>query len=112
MAYNGESKFSILMSKKRNKMKDKIIEILMSETFNTSDEAGNSYIVISSEDFEDIADRIVKLFAMPDISNNEAWVLSDGVAVCDELYHNHVCLSSIRYMYCPHCGEALKQTDC
>ena len=50
-------------------MKDKIIEILMSETFNTSDEAGNSYIVTSSEDFEDIAERIVKLFAIPDVSN-------------------------------------------
>jgi len=39
----------------------------MSETFNTSDEAGNSYIVTSSEDFEDIAERIVKLFAIPDV---------------------------------------------
>jgi hypothetical protein len=51
-------------------MKDKIIEILMSETFNTSDEAGNSYIVTSSEDFEDIAERIVKLFAIPSVSSH------------------------------------------
>jgi len=46
-------------------MKQKIIETLMSETFNTSDEAGNSYIVTSSEDFDDIAERIVKLFDIP-----------------------------------------------
>lgn len=53
-------------------MKNKIIEILMSESFNTSDEAGNSYIVTSSEDFEDIAERIVKLFAIPDVVFSEA----------------------------------------
>ena len=40
----------------------------MSETFNTSDEAGNSYIVTSSEDFDDIAERIVKLFAIRCVS--------------------------------------------
>ena len=49
-------------------MKNKIIEILNSETFNTSDEAGNNYIVISSDYFDDLADRIVKLFAKSDVS--------------------------------------------
>jgi len=39
------------------------------------------------------------------VSNNE-------VAVCDELYHKHVCFSSMKYRYCPHCGKALSQTDC
>lgn len=43
-------------------MKDRIIDILNSETFTTSDEAGNSYVVIEQEDFESIAERIMQLY--------------------------------------------------
>jgi len=43
-------------------MKDKIIKILMSETFNTSDEAGNIYTVVEREDFDSIAERILEAF--------------------------------------------------
>lgn len=50
-------------------MKQKIIEILMSETFNTSDEAGNNYTVIEKDDFDEIAEKLVKLFAISVVSN-------------------------------------------
>ena len=40
---------------------NEIIEILEAETFNTSDEAGNDYRVIESDDFKMIAEKIIKL---------------------------------------------------
>ena len=50
-------------------MKNKIIEILELETFNTSDEAGNDYKVVEDCDFDEIAEKIVKLFAISVVSN-------------------------------------------
>jgi DNA-binding ferritin-like protein len=50
-------------------MKNKIIEILELETFNTSDEAGNNYKVVEDCDFDEIAEKIVKLFAISVVSN-------------------------------------------
>ena len=41
---------------------NKIIEILRSETFNTTDEAGNADIVVSRDSFDNVAGKIVKLF--------------------------------------------------
>jgi hypothetical protein len=43
--------------------KNKIIEILKSETFQMSDEGGTSHTVV--EDFDGVAERIMNLFAMP-----------------------------------------------
>jgi len=48
---------------------NKIIEILRSETFNTTDEAGNADIVISKDDFNSIAERIIKLLDSQNVSN-------------------------------------------
>jgi len=47
----------------------------------------------------------LEIFNIPVVSNNE-------MAVCDALYHKHICLSSMKYRYCPHCGKPLSQTDC
>ena len=48
---------------------------------------------------------LIKKLDLHSVSNNE-------MAVCDALYHKHVCLSSMKYLYCPHCGKPLSQTDC
>lgn len=42
-------------------MKDKIIEILNSESFSIIYEEGQGFEVIESDDFEDVADRIMKI---------------------------------------------------
>ena len=47
-------------------MKDKIIEILKSESFSIINEEGQGFRVIESDDFEDVADRIVEL-----LNNND-----------------------------------------
>jgi len=42
-------------------MKNTIIEILKSESFNTTDEAGNKYIVVEESDFDIVAERILEM---------------------------------------------------
>jgi hypothetical protein len=64
--YKFESKKEFLKLAFKNyekDMKEKITKILMSETFNTSDEAGNNYTVVEEDDFDKIAEKLVKLFA-------------------------------------------------
>lgn len=39
-------------------MKDKIIEILKSESFSITNEEGQGFKVVESEDFEDVADSM------------------------------------------------------
>lgn len=57
-------------------MKNKIIEILELETFNTSDEAGNNYKVVEDCDFDKIAEKIVKLFAISVVSNRRELLIA------------------------------------
>ena len=55
--------------------KDKIIEILKSESFSIINEEGQGFRVIESDDFEDVADRIVKLLNNND--KNKSFCKSD-----------------------------------
>ena len=41
-------------------MRDKIIEILNSESFHITNEEGQGFKVVESDDFDDVADRILK----------------------------------------------------
>ena len=50
-------------------MKDKIIGILQKEMFNITTEAGDAYSVVEEDDFKEIAEMIVKLFAIPVVVN-------------------------------------------
>jgi hypothetical protein len=45
-------------------MKENIIEILQSESFNVTDEAGVKYVVVEDSDFASVAERIIKLFEL------------------------------------------------
>lgn len=56
-------------------MKDRIIEILKSESFSIINEEGQGFRVIESDDFEDVADRIVKLLNNND--KNKSFCKSD-----------------------------------
>ena len=53
-------------------MKDKRIEILRSESFNITDEAGNEYRAVEEDDFESIAERVEKLFAIPAVKTSDS----------------------------------------
>lgn len=56
-------------------MKDRIIEILKSESFSIINEEGQGFRVIESDDFEDVADRIIKLLNNND--KNKYFCISD-----------------------------------
>lgn len=48
-------------------MKDKVIERLKYHSCNIYDYAGNEHTTIEDEDFDELAEDIVKLFAIPDV---------------------------------------------
>ncbi len=50
------------------RLKNKIVEKLKYHSFNIYDATDNRYTVVEDEDFESIAEEIVKLFSIPDVS--------------------------------------------
>ena len=48
-------------------MKDKIMQILDYESCNVYDDTGDEHRVVEKEDFDNVAEKVVKLFAIPDV---------------------------------------------
>ena len=69
-------------------MKDKIINILQAETWNVTNQAGDLCTVIEEEDFNDIAERIVKLFNIPSVSQQSELFKSFLEKVVEEIEMN------------------------
>lgn len=76
-------------------MKDKIIEILKNEMYNVCLEEGDILNIIEESDFNDIAEEIVKLFAIPVASVNEVAVCLKPDHVMCFLKQNGLCLEDI-----------------
>ena len=78
-------------------MKKKIIEILNEHKYELTHD-NYTREIIYEEEFEDIAESIVKLFAIPDVSNNK-------VSVCKHDYVAHF-IEATEFK-CAKCGKLI-----
>ena len=97
-------------------MKEKIVDILLKNTCEVNIKSGileetEKEDWLWSGEFEKVAEEIVKLFAISDVSDNGTF---SEVAVCEKCGSNNLIWWSDDEYQCEGCGAHVgyKQTDC